>query len=134
MPDEVPIASRPVNILLVDDEPQVRHLLCRLLLKDQNYSVLMAATGEEALELSRQRSEEIHLLITDIDMCAMNGIDLYRHIRNERPKIAVLFISGKADAFRDALVDCPLLEKPFALQSFVAKVKESLLVHKYGKQ
>ena len=126
MPQEIEEAvSRSINVLLVDDEPQIRKLLANLLMKDLNYHVLTASTGESALDLARQRPEKIDILITDIDMGKMSGIDLYRHIREERPETAVLFISGKAEGFRKSMPDCPLLEKPFPLEQFVVKVRLS---------
>lgn len=116
------IVSRGVNILLVDDNPQLRTLLALLLTKDGNYDVLTASNGEEALDLSRHRPERIDILVTDIDMEGMNGIDLYRNIRKDRPEIAVIFISGQGDCSRESLPEYPLLEKPFGLRQFVATV------------
>jgi DNA-binding NtrC family response regulator len=124
MPQEVEEGVSRDVVLLVDDDPQLRKLLALLLMKDGSYHVLTASNGEEALDLSRHRPEKIDILITDIDMGAMNGIDLYGHIQQDRPEIAVLFISGKADDFRKSIPECPLLEKPFRLQQFLATVAE----------
>ena len=126
MPEQVEIASTHVKVLLVDDEPQIRNLLRHLLMKVENYYVLTASSGEEALILSREHSERIDILITDIEMGGMSGVQLYSHFQQERPETPVLFISGKADGFRKLLPDCPLLEKPFPLQEFIAKVAEVL--------
>jgi two-component system cell cycle sensor histidine kinase/response regulator CckA len=126
MPNDIDAVSDAQIVLLVDDEPQIRTLLEHLLLKEERYQVLTAGSGEEALDVSRQCPDKIDLLITDIDMGKMNGIQLYRHIREERPDTAALFISGKADGFRDSLPQCPLLEKPFPLGKFVQTVQEVL--------
>ncbi len=75
-------------------------------------------------------SGRIDILITDIDMGKMSGIDLYKELRQERPSIRVLFISGKAQGFRKALPDAPLLEKPFPLAKFISTVRDVLA----GKQ
>ena len=56
------------TVLLVDDEPEIRTLLMYLLMRDGGYDVMTASSGEEALDLSRNRSEKIDILITDIDM------------------------------------------------------------------
>jgi CheY-like chemotaxis protein len=114
------------TVLLVDDEPQMRTLLVYLLVRDGGYHVMTASSGEEALDLSRHRSERIDLLITDIDMGDMSGIELYGHIREERPEAAVLFISAIAHGIQESLPDCPLLEKPFLPRQFVVKVAEVL--------
>jgi DNA-binding response OmpR family regulator len=120
------VVSMVVNVLLVDDEPQIRKLLANLLSRDQSYHVMTASSGEEALGLSRHRSEKIDILITDIDMGGMSGIELYRYIREERPETNVLFISAMAHRIRETLPDCPALQKPFMPQQFVSKVSEVL--------
>ena len=60
--------SSSTEVLLVDDDPQLRTLLAKLLSRDQSYRVMTAFCGEEALDLSRNPSEKIDILITDIDM------------------------------------------------------------------
>ena len=118
-----------VNVLLVDDEPQIRKLLANLLSRDQSYHVMTASSGEEALDLSRNRSEKIDILITDIDMGKMSGIELYSHIREERPETEVLFISAITHRIRESL---PVLQKPFMPQQFLAKVAEVLSMSESG--
>ena len=114
------------EVLLVDDEAELRKLLANVLGRDQNYHVTTAASGEEALHLSRNRSDRIDILITDINMGGMSGIELYTYIREERPETAVLFISALAYRIGELLPDCPVLPKPFKPGQFVAKVAEVL--------
>src|SRR5260370_22629234 len=101
------------KVLLVDDEPQIRSLLVYLLIRDGDYHVITASSGEEALNLSRNRSERIDILITDIEMGRMSGIELYRRIREERPEAAVLFISSMGRRITETLPECRVLQKPF---------------------
>src|SRR4051794_35064726 len=91
---------------------------------------MTASSGEEALALSRDRTERIDILITDLDMGRMSGIELYEHIREERPATAVLFISALAYRITETLPDCPVLQKPFMPRHFVAKVAE--VVSRFG--
>jgi two-component system cell cycle sensor histidine kinase/response regulator CckA len=121
--------SRSIEVLLVDDEPQIRKLLTYLLSQDQSYHVMTASSGEEALDLSRNRSERIDILITDIDMGKMSGIELYRRIREDRPETEVLFISATAHRIGESL---PVLQKPFLPRQFVAKVAEVLSMSESG--
>jgi CheY-like chemotaxis protein len=123
--------SGPV-VLLVDDQPEIVTLL-HLLLEEQSYYVLRASSGDEALDVSRKWPEEIDILVTDIELGRMNGIELYRHLQKERPEAAVLFISGKADGFPEALPEARLLEKPFSVEKFVSTVKEVLTLQHYAK-
>jgi DNA-binding NtrC family response regulator len=115
--------SSSTEVLLVDDDPQLRTLLAKLLSRDQSYRVMTASCGEEALDLSRNRSERIDILITDIDMGKMSGIELYGHIKKERPETGVLFISAMAHGILESL---PMLQKPFMPRQFLAKVAEVL--------
>jgi DNA-binding NarL/FixJ family response regulator len=78
------------------------------------------------LDLSRNRSDRIGILITDIDMGEMSGIELYTHIREEHPETAVLFVSGNVDRILETLPECSVLEKRLRVKQFVAKVAEVL--------
>jgi CheY-like chemotaxis protein len=120
------LLAESTQVLLVDDEPQVRRFLAKLLSREQSYHVTTASSGEEALDLSRNRSERIDILVTDIDMGNMSRIELYRHIREEHPETAVLFISANADRMGELLPECSVLEKPFDPRQFMAKVAEVL--------
>jgi CheY-like chemotaxis protein len=86
--------------------------------------VLTAASGEEALRLSRQSSDRIDVLITDFEIGKMNGIQLYTQLARERPGTAVLFISSDADLFRESYRDWPFLSKPFVPTEFFTKLQE----------
>jgi len=121
-----------VVTLVVDDEAAIRNLL-QLLLEAQSqpqFQVLTAASGHEALELSRRSAHRIDLLITDLNMGEMNGIELYQHLREERPDVAVLFVSGKTDGFRKSLPESPLLLKPFRAAEFLKTVGQVLAARK----
>ena len=87
---------------------------------------MTASSGEEALELSRNCHDRIDILITDIDMGGMSGIELYWHIQEERPETEVLFISAMAHRIGESLPECPVLQKPFMPRHFVTKVAEVL--------
>jgi len=130
MPLESEAVSGPVVVLLVDDEIQVLNLLRHCLLKQQVYQVLTASSGEEALAFSRNSCTRLDIVVTDIDMGKMSGIDLYQHLRRERPETAVLFMSGTSGRFREALPPGRLLTKPFSLQDFVSTVAEEVLKQK----
>ena len=85
------------TILLVDDAERLRPLLSRSL-SDRGYSVIEAANGSEALELSREHIGPIHLLVTDLVMPGMNGPALADELLLQRPDMRVLFMSGYAES------------------------------------
>ncbi len=82
------------NILIVDDEPNVRHVFS-LFLENENFSCQTAAGGEEALELLQQ--EPFSLVVTDVNMPGITGIDLLREIRRQYEDLAVIMASAIDD-------------------------------------
>ncbi|HEU5074715.1 MAG TPA: response regulator [Polyangiaceae bacterium] len=84
------------TILLVDDEPLVRKATSRLL-RSMGYTVLAAESGEVALALASQHLEEIDLVLTDVVMPEMNGLDLARELSRRSPSLKILFMSGFTD-------------------------------------
>src|SRR5260370_35081797 len=89
------IAENQIRVLVVDDELLVRNVMRKLLENQRKYHVLTAASGEEALGLSRQSANSIDVLITDFDMGKINAIQLYRQRQRHRPSTAVHFVSAQ---------------------------------------
>src|SRR4051794_30981054 len=81
-----------VTILTVDDDPDVRRF-ARVALADAGFRVLEAVSGEAALRLLDEETA-IDLLLTDMVMPGLNGLDLAREARRRCPEIKVLFASG----------------------------------------
>jgi len=81
-------------VLLVDDNEIVRKFICAVLGQSADWEILTAVTGDQALAISRSFLDRIDLVISDIDMPGMNGLDLCQILARERPDIGVLLISG----------------------------------------
>jgi two-component system, cell cycle sensor histidine kinase and response regulator CckA len=117
------------SILLVEDDPLVRGLAIEIL-KSRGYSVLVADRPEVALEICRQHTGRIHLLLTDVIMPGMNGNQLAGEIVKMRPEIGVLFMSGYADTtvMRNGNSGpvSSFLQKPFSPTVLGRKVREML--------
>ena len=115
------------TLLLVEDEDAVRAFSARAL-RNKGYNVLEARSGEAALELLSEQQEPIDLLITDVVMPRLDGPSLVRRVRESRPDMPVIFISGYAeDSFRKRLgreAGIHFLPKPFSLKELAGKVKE----------
>lgn len=115
------------TVLLVEDEDPVRLFSARAL-RNKGYRVIEAKSGEAALELINNATEPVDLLITDVVMPKMDGPGLIREVRETRPDMKVIFISGYAeDTFRQRLdsdADMHFLPKPFSLKQLAGKVKE----------
>jgi CheY-like chemotaxis protein len=121
--------QRPGTILLVEDESDLRGL-ARQYLENQGYTVLEAADGVRAIEVSNAHAGPIHLLLTDVIMPRMNGRELARRLCVLRPEIKVLYMSGYTEntiAHRGMLEEgVTLLQKPFTLPTLKSKVQEKL--------
>ncbi|WP_439816918.1 response regulator [Zavarzinia sp. CC-PAN008] len=117
------------TILLVEDEDAVRVFAARAL-RNKGYTVLEANSGEAALEIVTDKSEQIDLLISDVVMPNMDGPTLIKHAKRHRPNMRIVFISGYAEeAFRrnlDKDEAFSFLPKPFSLKQLAAKVKEAI--------
>jgi PAS domain S-box-containing protein len=131
--EAAPIAARDVTgqdtILLVEDEEAVRSFAARAL-RMRGYNVLEAGGGEEALEIVKADTGKIDLIITDVVMPNMDGPTMVRHVKQLKPDLAVIFMSGYAEeAIRrsdQSSEDIHFLPKPFGLKQLAAKVKEVL--------
>jgi PAS domain S-box-containing protein len=116
-------------VLIVEDEAAVRTLAGRAL-AGLGYTVLEAEHGREALKLLRQYRGTIDLVITDVVMPELGGIELIDALAKERPETAVLIMSGyldsdtASDVIRDA--NLPFLQKPFAPDDLGGAVRAAL--------
>jgi PAS domain S-box-containing protein len=131
-----PLCTTPVRttrgtetLLVAEDEADVR-VLTQQVLKAHGYRVLAAGDGAEALRVSEQHDGPIHLLLTDLVMPQMSGLDLAQRLRSRRPEMQVLFMSGYADRplVRQIVADpgATFLPKPFTGQSLTEKVRAVL--------
>jgi CheY-like chemotaxis protein len=114
------------TVLLVDDDPGVRESI-RHVLEFAGYRVIEASDGVEALEIFRQKVNEIDLVITDLIMPRNNGKDLYDDIKAIKPSQKVIFISGHtADSlYRQYLPEGGvIIFKPVLPSEFLRKIRE----------
>jgi DNA-binding response OmpR family regulator len=109
-------------ILIVDDEPVIRNIV-RVALEEEGYFILTAADGEEALLLSRTFPGAIHLLLTDVQMPKLNGLQLRERLREERPATRVLLMSGRVGMAAEQA----FLAKPFSRDVLKERVRRMLL-------
>jgi len=108
----------PMVILLVEDNLNVQFLIWKLL-KAEGFTVLNADSGESALDMSRDYSGFIDLLLSDVTLPRMDGLELCRNIVAERPETKVLMMSGDfRSEERVCMNGLPSLQKPFTLTDF----------------
>lgn len=117
------------RILIIDDEPVIRNVLCSVL--REGYACTEAGSAEEALSLLR--SEQFDLVISDINMGGMSGLEMIPHVHTATPNTVVMMISGEngietaIEALRVGAFD--YLVKPFDVQHVEAAVRRALDHH-----
>ena len=127
-PEAVP--RRKETILLAEDEPMLRSM-CTRVLYDNGYKVLEAANGTEALRWAQNHpAGMIDLLLTDVVMPEMGGIELARCLGESRPEIKIILTSGymvEAAVFPGSPNEkIPFLQKPFLPSALLNLVREVL--------
>jgi PAS domain S-box-containing protein len=126
-----PVALRQGSetILLVEDEEAVRNLTRRLL-ESNGYTVLPAASAEQALEVAESHDGRLDMLLTDVIMPGLSGPELSRQLLGQRPDMRVLYVSGYPDETMasEGILDpgASFLQKPFTPDTLARKVREVL--------
>ncbi|MBM3265012.1 MAG: response regulator, partial [candidate division Zixibacteria bacterium] len=117
------------TVLLVEDEAEVRTLI-RILLSLNGYTVLDAADPVEALSVCMKHTDPIHILVADIVMPHMSGIELSRQCRRLHPEIRTVYMTGYADRDLERYgIDehtIPLLRKPFHASALMRAIRTEL--------
>lgn len=117
------------TVLLVDDEDAVRAVIARAL-RARGFRVIDVAAGTAALSILEHDERTVHVLVTDMVMPGMGGMELAERARAIRPELPVLFLSGyNPDAFHGAPLLGPatrVLQKPFDVEVLIAKVRASI--------
>lgn len=117
------------TILVAEDEDGIRHIMTQVL-REQGYTVLPANGGAEALRIAAGHSGPLELLVSDVLMPRMNGPELAEQLRNLRPDLRVLFVSGYTDTEAIRVGELgpgtDFLQKPFTREQLSMKVREVL--------
>jgi len=117
------------TVLVVEDDESLRKLTAALL-ESTGYRVLEADNGETAINLVEKWAESIDLLLTDVLMPVMSGVDLSARLRKLRPDLKVLLMSGYAGDLiarhRGIEPDILLIEKPFTRHGLLSKIRSVL--------
>ena len=125
----VDLAQHHETVLVVEDDDAVRRHVCRTL-RRLSFTVLEARGGSEALDHARDHEGPIHLLVTDVVMPQMSGREVYLALREVRPDVKVVYMSGYTDDAlgRRGIIDDEIifLQKPFTRKSLITKIEEAL--------
>ena len=124
--DQVP-SGGDETLLLVEDEDVLRNV-CRVYLESKGYTVLEAGNAKAAMKILQNDDRPIHLLITDIVMPGLGGLELAKSALELRPALAVILVSGYTDRElnRKAIGFGEFLQKPFSFDALARTVRSLL--------
>ena len=120
-----------IRVLVVDDEPRICRLILDVLVQE-GYMVDVSFSGADALQMIREYN--YHLLITDLEMPGIDGLELIQKVKKRDPDIRAIMITGNAidDIARWSLrygID-NTMQKPFNITELKRVVKQVLCTHK----
>jgi len=128
-PNTTPPSGGNETILLVEDEPSLLHLI-RAMLQKLGYSVISTSKPTKALEILEQADQPVTLVISDVVMPNMSGVQLYGEIQKHYPDLPCLFISGytaKERALKGVLNgQSNFLHKPFTIRELAEKIRATI--------
>jgi len=124
---EIPHGSE--TVLVVEDEDQLRKLIAQVL-QNQGYKTLEASCGHDALKIFKEQKESIHMLLVDVVMPRMSGVQLVEQCKEVGQELKVLYMSGYAErmtAYPEVFeTETNYIRKPFSVQSLARRVREVL--------
>jgi two-component system cell cycle sensor histidine kinase/response regulator CckA len=123
--EKVPASNSDKTILFADDDSQLQVLVAALLHRC-GYKVIPAHDGQEALQKAREFSGVIHLLLSDVEMPGMTGIELAIQLNQERPDTKILLISGLATGMLVLNNGWSFLPKPFMPEMLRDRIRDFL--------
>ena len=124
---EVKLDGRGELLLVVEDDESLKEALWNLF-EDHEFQVLQAANGEQGFDIIKQIGERISLVISDVVMPKMGGVELYQKTRKSYPEKKFIFITGHPSKIIDGAIDqdpyTRLLQKPFSMTDILILVQE----------
>jgi CheY-like chemotaxis protein len=117
------------TVLLVDDDVDLLEI-GRDMLESCGYQVVVAGSGEEAIEAFKRRETRFHVVLMDLSMPGMDGSTCMKQLQLIDPSVKVVLMSGLGDAYQveQALAAgaCGFLSKPYRMNEMIVKMKEVL--------
>src|SRR5258706_12605881 len=115
------------TVLVIEDEPHMRGLLQVVLMK-QGFRVILAADGEEAINVYRTHKPEIDVVLLDVGLPKIGGLDVYRNMKKQNPEVQVVVASGYLpppirSSFSAEGIKY-FLPKPYSLSDVIDKLHE----------
>jgi two-component system, cell cycle sensor histidine kinase and response regulator CckA len=121
--------KKPATILIVEDDVELKETIS-LMLEGHGYKVISASDGLEAYELITVQNINLDLIITDLNMPRMDGLELITKVMAIKPKMGVIFTSGHLEQFPGIetlnVKNSGFLPKPVSIKNLLGKINEVL--------
>lgn len=129
------MSSNRARILLIEDDPEITELI-RINVSDLNMEIDTAADGKTGLDMALRNNYD--LLVLDLMLPELDGLDVCKRIRSEDEDLAILMLTAKSEEF-DKVLGLELgaddyLTKPFGIKEFIARIKALLRRKKRGSE
>ncbi|MDL1970624.1 MAG: response regulator [Candidatus Desulfofervidaceae bacterium] len=121
---EIPLKKTGKGVLIVEDEPEILKV-CKEFLEELGYKVFQASDGEEGWNVFKQKEKEISLVITDIVMPKMSGIELGERVKTSNPNIKLILMTGydpNLSSSKKMLAD-EIINKPFSTKTLAERIQ-----------
>lgn len=123
------------TVLVVEDERLMRRLLERVLSSDDT-SVLLAADGQEAIDIYRNHKREISVVLLDLGLPRVSGLDVFNSLKGENPDVRIVVASGYLEPeVKSKMYEAGVehfIEKPYRLDQLVETL-QGVMAHGYAK-
>jgi len=113
------------TILLVDDEESIMFFLQKLLIRE-GYNIIKASNGKEAVEIYKSNSASIDLILMDIAMPVMSGIDAYKELSTHDPNVTILMMSAYSMESFDEMEKINFIRKPIYPTDLIEEIGKLL--------
>lgn len=123
------------RVLVVDDHDSTRQTIARML-EAGGFTVTQASSGMEALDRLERENTDIDIVLSDVTMPGMTGIDLAYQIRTQYPDMPVAIVSGDVSELERSIIgrsDVPFIKKPFHAESLFSAVRDAIRTHSGGR-
>ena len=114
------------SILIIDDEEIIREILIEVM-QIINIPAVCAQTGEEGIDIYMNNQKRINLILLDMVMPGMSGLETYWRLQALNPHLHIVLMSGYPDRISPALASLPanleFIQKPFSVQEVISKVQ-----------
>jgi CheY-like chemotaxis protein len=131
---DVSLEGAGKTVLVVDDHATTRGTIARML-EAGGFAVMQASSGAEALDQLRAANGRVDIVLSDVQMPGMSGIDLSYAMREQFPAVPIAIVSGDVSDLERSVIgrtDVPFIKKPFHADSLYSALRDAIRIHAGG--